>query len=243
MYDNCWKSLLSALEPRPTPTLPWTRAAGTKKVMTPQSRCPGACFATICAALLTLPFGAVVAGAATATVPDDFPTIQQAIDSGANEILIRPGIYSESPVISDIPPNPDDWRADDLILRGLVPAGTASDSLPVIAGLVFDDLTEFYVHSPSISLTDLRFSKVIENTFDTNPYSNPLVIAFTRCVLDSASTMCTRVSVDNSSTSYTVARSTARSILDMRITSRSTPVSCGSRSACIHYDPGSPCSG
>jgi hypothetical protein len=36
----------------------------------------------------------------TVTVPDDFPTIQQAIDSGADTVLVNPGAYPENAVVS-----------------------------------------------------------------------------------------------------------------------------------------------
>ena len=143
--------------------------------------------AGLAACLIAL--AAAPAAATTVIVPDDFATVQQAIDSGANEILIRPGTYDETPVIATIPDNPpDEPEIDDLVIRGLVPAGTSLDSLPVIAGLVFEDLAGFWVHSPSITLADLRFSGVVANRFDTSPYSNPLILGFQHCVLDSGLT-------------------------------------------------------
>jgi hypothetical protein len=119
-------------------------------------------------------------------VPDDWPTIQQAIDSGADEILVRPGVYTETPVISGyLPPDAYDYG---LIVRGLVPVGTSPDSIPVVAGLVFEDLAGLYTHAPSITIADLKFSGAVENRYDTAPYSNPFYIGFTRCVLDSGLT-------------------------------------------------------
>jgi hypothetical protein len=145
---------------------------------------PARGIAAIAISLLAL--AAAPAGAVTVIVPDDWPTIQQAIDSGADEILVRPGVYSETPVIAgNLPPDAYDYG---LIVRGLVPVGTSPDSIPVVAGLVFEDLAGLYTHSPSITIADLKFSRAVENRYDTAPYSNPLGIGFTRCVLDSGLT-------------------------------------------------------
>src|SRR5439155_14097044 len=48
-----------------------------------------------CTTLLTVTVGAVVARATTVTVPDDFATIQLAIDSAADTVMIREGTYPE----------------------------------------------------------------------------------------------------------------------------------------------------
>lgn len=116
-------------------------------------------------------------------VPDNYPTIQAALDAGASEILVRPGTYSETPVITTIPPEPFPSN-DDLIIRGMVPDGAPPDSLPLVAGLVFDDFTRGFTHTPSIAISYLHFSKPVENAFDIAPFSNPLVLTFMRCVFD-----------------------------------------------------------
>src|SRR5437016_4102285 len=49
----------------------------------------------LAAGLLVL--AAAPAAAVTVIVPDDWPTIQQAIDSGADTVLVRDGNYAEVP--------------------------------------------------------------------------------------------------------------------------------------------------
>jgi len=65
---------------------------GTRSGLCP-SRASG--IAAIAVALLAL--AAARAAAVTVTVPDDFKTIQQAIDSGADTVLVRDGDYAEVP--------------------------------------------------------------------------------------------------------------------------------------------------
>ena len=135
-------------------------------------RVPGRTASALSLALLLLAW-APPAAAITVTVPDDFATIQQAIDSGVDEILIRPGTYAETPVVTR-----------PLSLRGLIQAGAPADALPVLGGLVFDDLAYEYVHNQYTNITDLRFSGAVQNAYNWNPYWNPYLIAFSRCILD-----------------------------------------------------------
>ena len=113
-------------------------------------------------------------------VPDHYATIQEAIDSGAHEILVRPGVYPERPVLRNLWSNSN----DDVTLRGLVPSGASPDSLPVLAGLAFDNLIGGYTHTPSFTIAHLRFSGAVRNYFFSAPYSNPLNIIFSHCVLE-----------------------------------------------------------
>ena len=69
-----------------------------------------------------------------------------------------------------------------------MPPGAPVDSLPVIQGLILDDLSGFFVHSPTITLNSLHFVAPVRNTFDSDSYSNPLIISFNGCVLDSGLT-------------------------------------------------------
>lgn len=46
--------------------------------------------------------GPLAARAVTVTVPDDWPTIQQAIDAGADVVLVRPGVYPETLVVNRV---------------------------------------------------------------------------------------------------------------------------------------------
>ena len=121
---------------------------------------------------------AVPAAAITVTVPDDWPTIQQAIDSDADSILVRPGSYPETLVV-----------ARPVHLRGLVPEGASPDSLPTVAGLVFKDLPLLpYWQTSYIKISDLRFSGPVRNVsvIDTSPYRDLYTVAIeiARCALD-----------------------------------------------------------
>jgi hypothetical protein len=118
--------------------------------------------------------GPMSVGARTLTVPDDAPSIQAAIDaSTVDTILVRPGSYSETPVIRR-----------PLLLKGLVDQGVSAEALPAIDGLVFDDLTVVESNTMSMTIQDLRFTSALEVTFDAGLYFDPLVIRFARCTLD-----------------------------------------------------------
>jgi hypothetical protein len=128
----------------------------------------------VAAALATsLCCGSTTAGAVTVTVPDDWPTIQQAIDSGADEVLIRPGVYPETLVIS---------RQMDV--KGLVPYGTSRDSLPVISGLVFEDFRYIEFNTMYLRVWSLHILSQVRNQFETSPFWDPLEIELAGCALD-----------------------------------------------------------
>ena len=113
------------------------------------------------------------AAAVTVTVPDDWPTIQQAIDSGADEVLVRPGAYPETLVIT---------RA--MALKGIVSDTAPLDSLPRVAGLVLDDFGYTSYITTYLRVWNLRFESTVRNDFDTALFWNPLEIDFTRCGLE-----------------------------------------------------------
>ena len=50
--------------------------------------------------LLSLLVSSRTARATALTVPDEVPTIQAAIDRGVDTVLVRPGVYAETPVVS-----------------------------------------------------------------------------------------------------------------------------------------------
>ncbi len=113
------------------------------------------------------------AGATTVTVPDDWPTIQQAIDSGAETVLVRPGIYPETLVIA---------RAMEV--KGLVPYGTSPNSLPVVSGVVLEDFTHIEFHTLYLKVWSLRILSQVRNQFETSPFWDPLDIEIAGCALD-----------------------------------------------------------
>lgn len=107
-------------------------------------------------------------------VPDDWPTIQKAIDSGASEVLVRPGVYPETLVVHRV-----------IDIKGLVPFGSPTDSLPVVAGFVFADFVGEQIHNKYITLVSLHFLSRIRNEFTWSPFWNPLAITLAGCALDS----------------------------------------------------------
>lgn len=117
--------------------------------------------------------GPTEARAVTVIVPDDWPTIQQAIDSGADEVLVRPGVYPETLVIA---------RA--MNVKGLVPYGTDPDALPVIAGLVFEDFNYIEFNTMYLKIWSLRILSQVRNQFETSPFWDPLDIELAGCALD-----------------------------------------------------------
>src|SRR5262245_57850168 len=60
-------------------------------------------------------------GATTLTVPDQAPTIQAGLDAGADTVLVRPGTYSESPLVQNgvallrTPESSSDWVIVDAL--------------------------------------------------------------------------------------------------------------------------------
>jgi len=134
----------------------------------PPSRARG--IAAVVAAVVGLI--AAPAAAITVTVPDDWPTIQQAIDSEADEVLVRPGTYPETLVV-----------ARQIHIRGLVPTGTPLDSLPTVAGMLFQNHElEPNGQTNYIKIWDLRVSGPVRNLFVTN--MSLYKVEISRCALD-----------------------------------------------------------
>ncbi len=75
-------------------------------------------------ATLFLMLAATTASATSTLVPDDYPTIQQAIDSGADTVVVRDGTYDE-----------DLTAPDDLVLLAYSPGGYSQFNAPVVGGL------------------------------------------------------------------------------------------------------------
>lgn len=104
--------------------------------------------------------------ATTVTVPDDFSTVQAAINSGADTVQIRPGTYPERPLV-DRP----------LVLQGI------GDGQPQLDGLEITNLN----FSPSprlLSVSQVRFlGRVNHTTVVVHP--RLLNFSFTQCALDS----------------------------------------------------------
>lgn len=120
--------------------------------------------------LLPLPTRALAA-----IVPDDFATVQGAIDSGAEEVLVRPGIYAETPRI-DHP----------MVLRALLPDG--SMDLPRIDGVILDSDWQMSAHSADVWVANFHIAGHVRNVFHTDLYSGPLSLVFDGCIIDSAIT-------------------------------------------------------
>jgi hypothetical protein len=115
------------------------------------------------------------ARASSLIVPDDFPTIQEALVPWPDTILVRPGTYSETPVI-------DTW---DFTLRGLVSPGAPPDSFPVIPGMVLASPVRGHHKAPTISIENLHFSGPVRNTFAYECCNDPGSLVFGRCEFDS----------------------------------------------------------
>ncbi len=112
--------------------------------------------------------GCVPSWAGTTLVPDDFPTIQGAINSGADTILVREGSYPEAPQA---------WRP--VTLRGL------GGQRPILAGLAISN--PYHWPAVSWSFSDLVIQSRVQIT-TAWPGPRGLSIEFARCALDSGYT-------------------------------------------------------
>jgi parallel beta helix pectate lyase-like protein/flagellar hook capping protein FlgD len=121
----------------------------------------GVVAAVLCAGLRFHP-----AVASTAVVPDDFPTVHQGIDSGADTVLIREGTYPERPVID----------------RPLVLEGIGSDQRPRLAGLQIYN-TNFWLAPATLSIARVNFTGAVGYT---TLYYRPrqLTLLFSQCGID-----------------------------------------------------------
>ena len=105
--------------------------------------------------------------ASTVVVPDAFSTVQSAIDSGADTVLIREGTYAERPVVDHA-----------VVLQGI---GVAQR--PRLAGLAIFN-SYFWAFPPLLSVDRIDFSGRVEHT---TLYYRPrsLLFSFSDCSLDS----------------------------------------------------------
>ena len=115
--------------------------------------------------ILIAGLGFRLASASTVVVPDAFSTVQLAIDSGADTVLIREGIYRERPVVD----------------HAVVLQGVGMGNRPRLDGLqIFN--TNFWANLLSVSR--VAFSGRVEHmTLYVHPRN--LVFAFSDCSLDS----------------------------------------------------------
>jgi hypothetical protein len=119
----------------------------------------------VVAPVLCLGLGSSPVLASNVVVPDDLPTVQSAIDSGADTVLIRDGTYSERPVID---------RAVVLLSAGV--------GRPRLAGL---QVYNSYFASPwELRVSRVDFTgRVAYQTLYVHP--RVLTLSFLECALDS----------------------------------------------------------
>src|SRR5207245_3787028 len=123
----------------------------------------GSAVASVLAALLRLG----PASASSAVVPDQFQTVQLAVDSGADTVLIRDGDYPERVVVD----------------HAVALQGIGSGRRPRLQGLdVFN--TNFWAVPPLLSVSQIDFSAPVHHT---TLYYRPrlLELRFAACSLDS----------------------------------------------------------
>jgi len=114
---------------------------------------------------VSLGFHPVLASAVV--VPDAFPAVQSAIDSGADTVLIRQGTYSERPVVD----------------HAVVLQGIGIGQRPRLAGLEIVN-SSFWATPPLLSVSRVDFSGPVDHT--TIYYLPRLLdLSFTECSLDS----------------------------------------------------------
>jgi len=88
-----------------------------------------ACVARLGGLIASLLISAGSAGAASVLVPDDYPTIQQAIDSGADTVVVREGRYEEDLVATEdltlLSYDPDNYYYQffEVVVDGLAATG------------------------------------------------------------------------------------------------------------------------
>jgi hypothetical protein len=112
--------------------------------------------------LLGIGLGFTPAIASTVTVPDDFATVQQGIDSGADTVLVREGTYSEAPIVE----------------RQLVLQGIGVSARPQLSGLSISN--RLYPLASTVIGFDIR------NTvqYTTAVGKSPIRLAFSDCYMD-----------------------------------------------------------
>ena len=105
--------------------------------------------------------------ASTVVVPDDFSTVQSAIDSGADSVQIREGAYAERPVVD----------------HAVVLQGIGVGQRPRLAGLDIYN-TNFWADPRLLSVNRIDLAgRVNHTTVAVHPRN--LIFSFTECALDS----------------------------------------------------------
>ncbi len=111
--------------------------------------------------------GLCPASASMVVVPDQQTTVQSAIDSGADTVLIREGTYAERPVVN----------------RAVVLLGAGAGRRPQLGGLTIDN-SNFWAIPPLLSVGGVDFcGPVTHSTTAVHPRN--LQFTFTECGLDS----------------------------------------------------------
>src|SRR6266498_2244276 len=106
--------------------------------------------------------------ASTVVVPDDVSTVQSAIDSGADTVLIREGTYPERPTVD----------------RAVVLQGIAIHEPPQLEGLAVTNLN-FPLFLPGVlTVSRIHFAGRVEHT-TVAVHPRNLIFSFTECGLDS----------------------------------------------------------
>ncbi len=106
--------------------------------------------------------------ASTVVVPDDVSTVQSAIDSGADTVLIREGTYPERPTVD----------------RAVVLQGIAIHEPPQLEGLAVTNLN-FPLFLPGVLIVSrIHFAGRVEHT-TVAVHPRNLIFSFTDCGLDS----------------------------------------------------------
>jgi len=122
-------------------------------------RCLAFLLLCICTSLQTAHASAVI-------VPDEYPTIQQAIDSGADSVQVRAGTYPERPLVDH-----------NLVLQGI-----GEGARPLIDGL---DVTNenFFLSDRFLNLTRCQLTQSVSLT-TVSIFNRNLDLSFSECSLD-----------------------------------------------------------
>jgi hypothetical protein len=108
----------------------------------------------------------LTAHASTVVVPDDLPTIQQGIDSGADTVLIREGTYPERSVVD----------------RPIVLSGIGHGARPQLGGLdIFN--TNFRTATPMLTASRIDFTATVNHKL-SSAFPRNLELRFSDCHLD-----------------------------------------------------------
>lgn len=124
------------------------------------------CFAFAC--LLAMATRSIDAHASHAIVPDDYPSIHAAIDSGADSVLVRDGLYPEqlsitrSVVLHSLPTEFSDIIAFDLHPRVLSISASGTDVDLVMSGLHILGAVSIPSYVRSLTVANCRIDSTIQ---------------------------------------------------------------------------------